>query len=314
MRPEEALRTGISAGSTSAGTAVAARACLGYQPTGPGVMRSGVTHRVAHAWIAAVCKGGVHVISVYLRHSEGLSQENITILDAVACFIDTLRGPWLITGDFNMEPDVLRSSGWTQVIGGQLHVAEQGTCNDRKYDYFVVDQALSPYVRSVRRLDYHACNPHFPVRLVLSGDARRMAVRKLVRPPHIPATIPFGPQVHPDRLPRLPSTTEIRTDLDAAAVKCRARVQAELLALVGDCAAASVKARYVWACPLGNPGDPEPGADAYTVIWRTFQRRGELAAITAARSDAGAADLLRRLATRTHATARWCAAKTLRSQ
>ena len=36
-------------------------------------------------------------------------------------------------------------------------------------------------------------NPHKPVRPMERGDARRLAVRKIVRPPVVKATLPFGP-------------------------------------------------------------------------------------------------------------------------
>ena len=51
------------------------------------------------AWIGAVCRGGIHAGSIYLRNSEGLSERNLAILEEVARVVAGLRGPWLIGGD-----------------------------------------------------------------------------------------------------------------------------------------------------------------------------------------------------------------------
>ena len=67
--------------------------------------------RICVRWLGSVCRGGLHLISVYLRDSEGLSQANLDILHSVAATISELQGPWLIAGDFNLEPSLLRQSG-----------------------------------------------------------------------------------------------------------------------------------------------------------------------------------------------------------
>ena len=59
-----------------------------------------------------MCRGGIHLVSVYLKHTEELPPDNIEILDATAQLIDTLRSPWVLSGDFHVEPDTLKASGW----------------------------------------------------------------------------------------------------------------------------------------------------------------------------------------------------------
>ena len=49
-------------------------------------------HRVLVTWVAAVFKGGVHVISVYLIDIVGVKESNKAILDAVVGVIKTLKG------------------------------------------------------------------------------------------------------------------------------------------------------------------------------------------------------------------------------
>ena len=50
----------------------------------------------------------------------------------------------------------------------------------------------------IQRLDDTGCNPHWHTRLIMRGDARRFAIRSLVRPPKVEAVLPHGPpQRHP---------------------------------------------------------------------------------------------------------------------
>ena len=56
--------------------------------------------RIVAGWVGGVVKGGIHVISTYLFNSEGLTDRNRAILAAIAALIRTLRGPWVLAGDF----------------------------------------------------------------------------------------------------------------------------------------------------------------------------------------------------------------------
>ena len=77
----------------SSGVAVAVRGHLGMaQPVKPMALESDVT-RFCVRWLGAVCKGGIHLISLYLRDAEGLSQANLDILHCVAAAIAELQGP-----------------------------------------------------------------------------------------------------------------------------------------------------------------------------------------------------------------------------
>ena len=67
--------------------------------------------------------------SIYLRHSEGLSKTNLAFLQEVAGVLLRLEGQWLVGGDFNFAPDVLRKSGWLQLVQGTVHQPESPTCN-----------------------------------------------------------------------------------------------------------------------------------------------------------------------------------------
>ena len=99
-----------------------------------------------------------------------------------------------------MPPDMLRSTNWLSMVGGVIVAPSRPTCNGATYDFFVVAEGLVPAVAAVLRIDDAGLYPHWPARLVLSGDARRHWVRRLVRPPRIHATIPHGPLPEPQEV------------------------------------------------------------------------------------------------------------------
>ena len=51
------------------------------------------------------------MISVYLWTGEGLSERNLALLHRMKLLTKTLKGPWIAAGDWNLEPELLQSSG-----------------------------------------------------------------------------------------------------------------------------------------------------------------------------------------------------------
>ena len=83
-KPNEALRTGTAQCATSSGTAVATKSGFGYHPSPDTAVAAGFSTRISHAWVSVACRGGVHFISIYLKHTEELSPDNLELLDAAA--------------------------------------------------------------------------------------------------------------------------------------------------------------------------------------------------------------------------------------
>ena len=125
-----------------------------------------------------------------LRDSEGLSEANVQLLEDAAIALGGLNCPWIAAGDWNMPPDILAQSMWLRVVDGVVFATELPTCNDSVYDYFVVHRSIAHAVVGVQRLADASLSPHFAVRLLIRGDARRAMVRKLVRPPRVPGRLP----------------------------------------------------------------------------------------------------------------------------
>ena len=83
-------------------------------------------------------RGGVHACSIWLVDSQGLTDINLTILAEAAAMLGAISGPWVIGGDWNINPQVLRASGWLGVVGGRLFSTELTTCNGSTYGVLVV--------------------------------------------------------------------------------------------------------------------------------------------------------------------------------
>ena len=96
-------------------------------------IQDGMRHRICISWVDAIVRGGVYCVSFWLRDSEGLSAPNMALLDELAHALGSLRGPWIVGGDWNLTPDVLSASRWTELVGGTIAAPALPTCNSSVY-------------------------------------------------------------------------------------------------------------------------------------------------------------------------------------
>ena len=87
----------------SGGNAILIRKGIGIAPVGSTIIRDDLRHRIQASWIGGICKGGIYVLSIYLKDAEGLSDTNLYILEQVAVYIKALKGPWIIGGEWRLE-------------------------------------------------------------------------------------------------------------------------------------------------------------------------------------------------------------------
>ena len=66
-------------------------------------------------------KGGLFVVSIYLWHTEGLSERNLSSLNHLARGFASFRAPWVIAGDWNITPAMFEKSGWLTLVKGRIH-------------------------------------------------------------------------------------------------------------------------------------------------------------------------------------------------
>eukprot|EP00959_Pyramimonas_sp_CCMP1952_P349498 7323015-Pyramimonas_sp.AAC.1 len=86
---------------------------------------------------------GAEVLEVlYLLHGIGLSGANLEALRSVGEFVSSSGLPWLVGGDFNVEPPSVQDSEFLDVARGKLLAPDVvGTCSTtggmRLNDYFL---------------------------------------------------------------------------------------------------------------------------------------------------------------------------------
>ena len=104
-------------GAASGGVAALARNHYGVDEYMV-IPATGESHRMMAAQATIAINGGITVMSLYLHHSEGLSEANRHILEAAAAFLATIQGPWIVAAGWNMLPEVLIASKWPELVGG----------------------------------------------------------------------------------------------------------------------------------------------------------------------------------------------------
>ena len=188
------------AGGPSAGVAIGVRQHIGLgQPDSGPMFRA--NPRLLLRKMGAVCRGGLHLGSVYLRDVVGPTDAaNLAILDELAGCLNVLQGPWVVGGDFNMTPEELAGTGFLSLVDGIIHAPADFTCGLKTYDYFIVSRHLSPAVAAVHAVAGSEFGPHTPVRLLLRAAPRTMRLRTMAKPRGFAAHLPFGPVDHQSSL------------------------------------------------------------------------------------------------------------------
>ena len=101
---------------TSGGVGIFARRDIGMvrAPAATHLERGCVLEegRSVVAAIPAFVRGGVVVVSTYLRHSEGWTEANLQSVQRVAEFLGGSKQSWIWGGDFNMGPQLFNREQW----------------------------------------------------------------------------------------------------------------------------------------------------------------------------------------------------------
>jgi ribonuclease HI len=224
---------------SSGGVAVAAQGKYGMALSAVVPVAECLQGRFTVTWLGGLRKGGVHVMSAYLWTGEGMSVRNADLLDAVALYIATIRGCWILMGDFNMTPEELMASGWPKMVGGFVfaHDGPEGTVRPARltYDFFLVSERLKEDVIGVESLTDGPVKTHTAQRLLVRGGGRgRNRTRRVLSAPKpISAQLMPGPVMGPlaagaDVCPK--EATQL--ELDRAAGEWVKAVERELISLV----------------------------------------------------------------------------------
>ena len=278
-------------GGPSAGTAVLTRQHVGMtMPTCP--YADECLHRFIINKVAAICKRGVHIGSLYLTDSVGpTSPDNLKLLDYVASVLMAIKGPWIIGGDFNCTPQQLMETGFVELIGGVIQAPRDSTCGLRTMDFFIVSRDLAPAV-AVHCVSDGLFQPHTPVRLLLRAAPRAAKIRVLTAPRGFRATLPYGPETL-ETIKEAQSASEVavaastnQLDVDQEFVKIVVSVERQLSLISGHTkhdeklhAGRALGPSFKWRCPLkDNPQlqSMSPLARAWTKVASWLQALSEL--------------------------------------
>ena len=277
-------------GYPTAGVAVAYRSHFGAAGGGG---HDGVAHdtsRIVSTHVGAVCRGGIHIFSVYLFTKEGMTERNRGLLAQLARMVTAVRGPWIIMGDWNLPPAALEETAWTEEIQGKIMCTSIPTCNQAVLDYFVVDKRLMPSILYIKRLEGFGTSPHYPVRLAIRAEPRQLMVRALVAPTGVRAILPLGCLGKEHAEGKVEGTDWMKGPLEDRLrnwYSAAEEVWAGIKGLEGEAYERAMGRcrgpRLVWKSGLGPPGDTQQFSTLVSRSWKRIQ--GWVKAMARARSD-----------------------------
>ena len=189
---------GIGKGK-SAGVAILVRAYLGLRLPEHAPMIV-VKSRAICAVLDAPGMGAISLYSVYMHECEGLSKDNVDILKEVGVHAQLQGGLFLLGGDNNFEPNVMKDAGLADMVGGTIVCPPKNTPTCRPkggrpkvYDYFIMAEALARTLAEVYVVGDADIYPHSPAGVRFHGadvDVRHLT---FVNPPFLPKVLPYGP-------------------------------------------------------------------------------------------------------------------------
>ncbi len=151
-------------------------------------------HWVAMAW--HVNGLSLVVISLYLICGLGVKDRNLSTLTELGAWLLALNLPWLIVGDFNVEPRELLASNCPQQVRGKIWTPLDTayTCNASKegslIDYVVAAETLSPFIDCVLPCEEVPWGPHIGLRVKLNRQPKSVYLRVLKQAAPLPLPAP----------------------------------------------------------------------------------------------------------------------------
>ena len=263
----------------SAGVGVGARSHLGVAccstATAPDPRLSARCHS---RWVGAMCRGGLHVVSLYLHTAEGLSQRNLDLLQALAEHLHSLNGPWVVAADWNLPPSELETSGWLDFVGAIVVSTKLPTCGGNRNDYFAVSECLSHAVVGASVVHDAGFTPHRPVRMFLRAAPREIMLRRLVAPRPFLVDLPVGCLLATAHASAAGFASDSdQRGLEAMHTNWLSAVEADLSGIcshtpadAGFFAGRASGPRLKWTPALGTVGAPNAHSSAASRAWRAL--------------------------------------------
>ena len=163
---------------------MAARKSLGFwvpRTLDPEVSR----HRACWAYLSGCGLPKIVIYAAYFHDSEGPSQRNCAILEAIGGHIADHNLGWCVGADFNMEPETIANTGLLEAIGGRIAAGAEstGTCTAAtpasNIDFFIVDRRLQDALAEVRIITNSTLTTHRSIRLHWKPKMHEIRIRTL---------------------------------------------------------------------------------------------------------------------------------------
>ena len=128
------------------------------------------------------------VVFAYFSTGDDAQAANQVKMAQILEFTHSIRTPFAIAADFNMEPDQLWETGWVQSLGQRASVVvpEVGhTCTTgrgRIIDFAVISDSVRPFWRGITPEYNSPCKPHIGICLQFTATPTQVRVRQACFP------------------------------------------------------------------------------------------------------------------------------------
>ncbi len=144
-------------------------------------------------------------VSLYLRHGEGLSQDNLAMMQVVGASLESQgqHVPFVVGGDLQCDPSIMAAAGFAHRSGSTLVATRdpRGTCRSStaatELDYYFVHDEMMVGMKAVTLVEGAGTTPHVPVRLEFHPRLTTARTLVLRHPPRLSTERVFGPLPHP---------------------------------------------------------------------------------------------------------------------
>ncbi len=113
----------------------------------------------------------------------------------LATLVRTAGLPFILFGDWQVEPPELEASGFLRLVGGVTVATDEPTNvqTGRILDYYVISEELEPLVIDIKAMVGSRLATHLPVILRMKGARSIGETRRIAQPRTHPPYIPQGP-------------------------------------------------------------------------------------------------------------------------
>ena len=124
------------------------------------------------------------VLFAYFSTGDGAQAANQVKMAQKLKFTHSIRTPFVVAADFNMEPDQLWETGWVQSLGQKANIVVpevEHTCTTgraRTIDFGVMPDSLQPFWRGITPELSSPCKPHIGTCLHFTATPTQVRMRQ----------------------------------------------------------------------------------------------------------------------------------------